>query len=133
MSTLSRSTTVSIIGTGDFARGLALRLLKCGHKVNAGSRHPERVQLAMLQDAIQASEVIFLAIPSSAHATFAKHDAILEGKIVVDVSNTDKPKKNWSVAEELANLLPKSNIVKGVNTIPAYSLHLELNNGNRDV
>ena len=31
---------ISIIGSGDFGRGLALRMVQCGYKVYIGSRNP---------------------------------------------------------------------------------------------
>ena len=31
---------ISIIGSGDFGRGLALRMVQCGYKVCIGSRNP---------------------------------------------------------------------------------------------
>ena len=37
------SMVVSIIGSGDFGRGLALRMVKCGYKVCIGSRNPEGI------------------------------------------------------------------------------------------
>ena len=35
------SMAVSIIGSGDFGRGLALGMVQCGYKVCIGSRNPE--------------------------------------------------------------------------------------------
>ena len=35
------SMAISIIGSGDFGRGLALRMVQCGYKVYIGSRNPE--------------------------------------------------------------------------------------------
>ena len=34
------SLVISIIGSGDFGRGLALRMVQCGYKVCIGSRNP---------------------------------------------------------------------------------------------
>ena len=36
------SNVIAIIGSGDFGRGLALRMVQCGFSVNIGSRNPER-------------------------------------------------------------------------------------------
>ena len=34
------SMAATIIGSGDFGRGLALRMVQCGYKVYIGSRNP---------------------------------------------------------------------------------------------
>ena len=33
--------SITIIGSGDFGRALALRMIQCGYKVYIGSRNPE--------------------------------------------------------------------------------------------
>ena len=50
--------------------------------------------------------------------------ALLEGKIVVDVSNraTVRRTSELSQAEQLARLLPGSKVVKSFNVLSAYSL-----------
>ena len=35
------SVVISIIGSGDFGRGLALRMVQCGNTVYIGSRNPD--------------------------------------------------------------------------------------------
>ena len=35
------SVVISVIGSGDFGRGLALRMVQCGYIVYIGSRNPE--------------------------------------------------------------------------------------------
>ena len=35
--------SITIIGSGDFGRGLALRMVQCGYNVFIGSRHPNGI------------------------------------------------------------------------------------------
>ena len=35
--------TITIIGSGDFGRGLALRMVQCGYNVYIGSRNPNGI------------------------------------------------------------------------------------------
>ena len=36
----NETVAITIIGSGDFGRGLALRMVQCGYKVYIGSRNP---------------------------------------------------------------------------------------------
>ena len=36
-----RPMSITIIGSGDFGRALALRMIQCGYEVYIGSRNPE--------------------------------------------------------------------------------------------
>ena len=36
----NKATKISIVGSGDFGRGLALRMVQCGYNVSIGSRNP---------------------------------------------------------------------------------------------
>ena len=145
------NTQIGIIGTGDYARALAKRLMYSGHSVTCGSRTPARKNLAQIDPAlkevcisstaecIEISDIIFLAIPAEVHNTIKKFSNNLEGKIVVDISNPvsedDVKALDGSIAENLARLLPQAKIVKAFNTLSAYGLEVDasITTGNRDV
>src|SRR5436190_1303568 len=136
---------VTIIGAGNMARGIGSRLIEGGHvvalfnrdwkKANAlaselGTGKPAgSVEVASLDRALQ-NPIVFLAVTFAAAREFATANAVkLAGKIVVDVSNplnasfdglVTAPGK--SAAEEIADLLPGSRVVKAFNTIFATTL-----------
>ncbi|MEQ2196125.1 Metalloreductase steap2 [Xenoophorus captivus] len=63
-------TTVAVLGSGDFSRGITIRLLRSGFRVVVGSRHPKLashsfphvVDVSHYEDAIRKSNIVFLAI-----------------------------------------------------------------------
>src|SRR5262245_50039810 len=135
---------VTIIGAGNMARGIASRLVAGGHAISLVDRDWQKasalaadlgkeagatVAAASLDHAL-ANPVVVLALPFAAAREFAAANAVkLAGKIVVDISNplnatfdglVTAPGK--SAAEEVANLLPKSRVVKAFNTTFAGTL-----------
>src|SRR5262249_26543378 len=126
---------VTIIGAGNMARGIASRFVAGGHagslvdrdwqKANAlaadlGEATPGATVAAASLDRALAGPIVVLALPFAAAREFAAANAVkLAGKIVVDITNplnatydglVTAPGK--SAAEEIANLLPKSRVVK---------------------
>ena len=142
---------VGIIGTGDYARALAKRLLYGGYTVTCGSRSPERKNLAEIDPALKdvsitsitecitKSTIIFIAVPPEVHNSIKTFAEKLEGKVVVDVSNPvseeDANALTESIAENLSQLLPSARVVKAFNTLSAYGLEVDasITTGNRDV
>lgn len=136
---------ITIIGAGNMARGIGARLVEGGHAVLIVDHQPEkaaalaaelrarragaRAEAATVEAAL-ANPVVVLAVPFAAARDFAAANAAgLAGKIVVDISNplnttydglVTAPGK--SAAEEIANLLPKSRVVKAFNTTFAGTL-----------
>jgi predicted dinucleotide-binding enzyme len=135
---------VTIVGAGNMAGGIASRLVEGGHTValvdrnwqkasalaaDLGGGKPGAAEAASLDRAL-ANPVIVLALPFAAARDFASANAAkLAGKIVVDITNplnatydglVTAPGK--SAAEEIANLLPKSRVVKAFNTTFAGTL-----------
>jgi 8-hydroxy-5-deazaflavin:NADPH oxidoreductase len=100
-------------GTGKEGRGMALRWAKAGHTVFVGSREADRAQTAAAEmstevgkslqggsntQAIQASEIVVLSVPYSAHtSTLEALKAELAGKILVDITVPLQPPKISSV------------------------------------
>ncbi|XP_053715536.1 metalloreductase STEAP2 isoform X2 [Synchiropus splendidus] len=123
--------TVAILGSGDFSKCLTFRLLRGGFHVVVGSRHPKRaaqsfphvVDVTHHEDAVGKADVVFLAIRREHYSILWDLKHLMEGKILVDVSNNRRvnqyPESN---AEYLASLLPDSIVVKGFNVIPAWTM-----------
>jgi predicted dinucleotide-binding enzyme len=89
---------ISIIGTGHMAQYLAQGWLKAGHTIQFGSRQPDTKanMLAQMSGAtvtsnevaLQAAEVVVIAIPFTAVKPFAQQQAnLLRNKLVIDISN----------------------------------------------
>ncbi|XP_078283956.1 metalloreductase STEAP4-like [Rhinoraja longicauda] len=121
---------ICIFGTGDFGRSLGMRLLKSGHPVVFGSRNPQNstllpsgAQVLTHRDALKESKIIFLAIHRENYDFLLALSNLLDGKVLVDVSNNLRmnqyPESN---AQYLSQLLPKAIVVKGFNTVSAWAL-----------
>ncbi|XP_068604071.1 metalloreductase STEAP2 [Brachionichthys hirsutus] len=123
--------TVAILGSGDFSKCLAIRLLRCGFHVVLGSRHPKLaaqsfphvVDVTHHEDALGKASIVFLAIRREHYSALWDLKHLLKGKVLVDVSNNRRvnqyPESN---AEYLASFLPDSIVVKGFNVISAWTL-----------
>jgi NADPH-dependent F420 reductase len=138
---------VTIIGTGNMARGIGTRLLAGGNNVTLLGIERENAEelAAQLQDAAAGDasaqagasgdpiegDVVVLAVPYGAVESVAEQYASeLSGKAVVDITNP----VDWesmdrlvtppdsSAAEEIAKLLPEAAIVKAFNTTFAGTL-----------
>ncbi len=145
------SQNMGIIGTGDYARALAKRLIFSGHRVVCGSRNPSSknltqidaalkdVSVCSIPDCITRCGLLFLAVPAEVHNTMEKFADQLKEKIIIDISNPlseeDAKAMDVSLAESLAKLLPKSTIIKAFNTLSAYGLEVDasITTGNRDI
>ena len=130
---------ISIIGAGNMARGIGTRFIAGGNIVTVAGKDPVKATalakdlraskpgaeaVAATIDAALANDVIVLALPFAAARDFAMANAAkLAGKVIIDITNplndtyddlATAPGK--SAAEEIANLLPKSKVVKAFNT-----------------
>ncbi|XP_043930927.1 metalloreductase STEAP3 [Protopterus annectens] len=133
----SGQTIIGILGTGDFARSLASRLLYSGFQVVVGSRYPKRsinffpatADVTTQEDAISKADIFFVALHQEHYSTLCDFKDGLSGKVLVDVSNKNEVNMySESNAEYLASLFPDSVVVKGFNVISAWSLQ----NGPKD-
>ena len=130
---------IAIIGHGNVGRALATSLNRAGHEVVLAGRNPERslavatelgVRAATTRAAAAAAEVVILAIPfASAGREVASEIAdLVDGKVVVDVTNAAKPDysgplfEGTSAAEQFAAWLPGARVVKAFNTLFASSM-----------
>ncbi|XP_038599193.1 metalloreductase STEAP3 [Tachyglossus aculeatus] len=138
--------TVAILGSGDFARSLASRLVGSGFRVLVGSRNPKRVEglfpdaasVVSQAEAVGPADVVFVAVFRDHYRTLGPLAARMAGKILVDVSNAAEPGgpapgPGRSNAEHLASLFPASLVVKAFNGLSAWSLQQGPRDGNRQV
>lgn len=134
---------VTIIGNGNMAKGIALRLINGGHEVVIHAKDKtkgdelveqlkqasESVAVSLASVGSDVGEIVIIAIPYGEVGNIAKEYNGFEGKIVIDITNpvdfnTFKliPEPGKSGAEEIAKLLPASNVVKAFNTTLAGTL-----------
>ncbi|KAM5152574.1 metalloreductase STEAP3 [Mantella aurantiaca] len=135
--------TIGILGSGDFARSLAARLLCSGYKVVVGSRNPKRssalfpadAEVTFQADAAQRTDVIFVAVFRDHYSTLSGLAGDLAGKILVDVSNNLEVNCGGreSNAEYLAAIFPQCTVVKAFNVVSAWALQSGPKDGNKQV
>jgi NADPH-dependent F420 reductase len=135
---------VTIIGTGNMARGIGSRLVSGGHDVSYVGKETGKAEEAAA--AVQAAgngkasvakmmddlgEVVVLAVPFGANIELVKElGSRLTGKVVVDIANPLKPTfdglatvADSSSAEEVAKAAVKeAKVVKAFNTTFAGAL-----------
>ncbi|XP_026768527.3 metalloreductase STEAP3 [Pangasianodon hypophthalmus] len=140
----SSSSTVAILGSGDFSRSLSMRLVACGYGVAVGSRCVKRIAPGLFLDAVElssqeeavakAKSLVFMALFPEHYPSLLGLRSALAGKILVDVSNAvDLSSNRPSNAEQLAEMFPDSVVVKGFNTISAWTLQTGAQDGSRQV
>ena len=135
---------VSMIGTGNMARGIGTRLISGGHDVvfiGRGANEAEEA-VAAVKDAgsgaaskgtmsDELGEVVVLAVPFGANVDLVKElGSRLAGKVVIDIANPLKPTfdglataSDSSSAEEVAKAAVKeARVVKAFNTTFAGAL-----------
>ncbi|XP_042871597.1 metalloreductase STEAP3-like [Penaeus japonicus] len=137
-----RKKKVVILGSGDMSLALCQALVRVGMRPVVGSRTPESarpclrlpgVRVTSVQEALTEGEMVLVAIPAEHHEALPRQ--LLEGKIVVDVSNrpAESPRRAVSVAECLQGSLPESHVVKAFNTLSAFALQQGNVRGSREV
>ncbi|XP_053273208.1 metalloreductase STEAP3 isoform X2 [Pleuronectes platessa] len=133
---------IGILGTGDFSRSLARRLVASGYHVLVGSRNPkhslalfpEDAELTSQMEAATQADLVFVAVFPEHHSTLLQLKPALAGKTLVDVSNGLQINRDGpSNAHQLADLFPESFVVKGFNTISAWNLQVGPRDGSRQV
>ena len=125
---------ITIIGTGNMARGIATRALAGGHAVTLlGTERAKAEALAgeLPGDARAGEvgdrlvgEVVVLAVWYQAVPdVLARYGDQLDGKVVVDITNPVDPDtyaplsvEAGSVAQEIAGAVPGAKVVKAFNT-----------------
>jgi 8-hydroxy-5-deazaflavin:NADPH oxidoreductase len=124
---------VTIIGTGNMARGVGSRALAGGHDVTVvgkDSQHAEAVvadigggKVAVAGDAIEGDVVVLAVYYPDARGAVEQYADQLAGKVVVDITNPVNDTfdglvvpPDGSATDELASLAPGARFVKAFNT-----------------
>jgi 8-hydroxy-5-deazaflavin:NADPH oxidoreductase len=134
---------VTIIGTGNMARGIGSRLVAGGHDVTVLGKETEAAE-AVVQDlgadgsakagrsgeAIAGDVVVLAVYYPDAKAAVEQYGEALSGKVVIDISNPVNETyddlvtpPDSSAAQELAASAPGARVVKAFNTTFARTLH----------
>lgn len=91
-------------------------------------------QVTSQMEAASQADLVFVAVFPEHHTTLVNLKPALAGKTLVDVSNGLRVNKDGpSNAEQLADLFPESSIVKGFNTISAWTLQVGPRDGSKQV
>ncbi|KGJ71823.1 NADP oxidoreductase, partial [Cryobacterium roopkundense] len=134
--------TITILGSGNMARGIGTRAVAAGRTLQILSRDAEQAAALAAElganitsgsvDSVPAGDIIVLAVPyNAARELVATYGAALAGKTVVDISNpinfatfdSLSVAPGTSAAEELAALAaPGVTVVKAFNTTFAGTL-----------
>ena len=135
---MSNKETIAIIGTGRMGGAIGTRLASLGHTIIYGSRSPhadDKAELAAStgngasvmgqREAAQAADIVLIAIPWSSAVDVVPNLGILEGKILMDVTNALSPGDggfltpavDTSAGEIIQQWLPNSKVVKVFNTV----------------
>jgi predicted dinucleotide-binding enzyme len=123
------------------AAAIAGRTAKAGHTVEVISRDPAKAQALAdkLADgattgaygAAPAGDIVILAVPyTGAASVVADFGDTLDGKVIIDITNTASPELNGLVspagssgAQEIAKILPAgAHVVKAFNTLFGHVL-----------
>lgn len=132
--------TITIIGTGNMARGLATRALAAGRSVEVFNRDADKAAAFATElgagvtsgtiGQAPAGEIVVLALPfDAAKEVVTNYGQALAGKTVIDITNPVNFETfdslvvapGTSAAEEIAALTP-GNVVKAFNTTFAGAL-----------
>lgn len=130
---------ITIVGTGNMARGIATRALAGGHSVTLlgtetakaqalGDELSGDVRAGQVGDPL-AGDVVVLAVWYAAVDVLRRYRDQLDGKVVVDITNpidveAFEPLKleAGSAAQEIAAKAPRAKVVKAFNTTFASTL-----------
>ena len=114
---------IAILGKGNVGSALERGLSRAGHEVRTSKRHDAREKAGW-------GDVVMLAVPFPAIDEVVRDiGAIVDGKIVVDVTNALTPDMQLALgystsgAEQLQKKLPKSRVVKAFNTV--FAEHMD--------
>ncbi|MFN7663249.1 MAG: NADPH-dependent F420 reductase [Inhella sp.] len=132
--------SVSIIGAGNVGMALARAFTRAGESVVLGVPQPakvaeavaalgERARVGSVDEAIDASDLVILAVPHAATAAIAQSRPDWQGRVLVDATNPLAPGlagltvgTSTSAAEELARLASGARVVKAFNTTGAENM-----------
>lgn len=123
------SVKIVVVGSGNFGRALAGRLVQSGYSVTIASRNPDNMNSTLVpagvemlgMDSVAKADLVIVCIPKDFYASLP--GPLMAGKVVVDVSNrSTSSKDSQSQAEYLSSLYPECQVVKAFNVLSAYTL-----------
>lgn len=119
---------IAIIGTGNIGSALGKAWSKAGHKISLGVRDVENfkgkemldlpnISAHTISDAVRLSEVILVAVPTTAAIDIAKIMGDVSGKVIIDAINSVrvKPEGYNNSFEAFTDLAKGAEIVKCFN------------------
>ena len=131
---------ITILGTGNMARGIATRALAGGHRVTLlghepggaealAAELPGDVRVGTAGDPLEDDVVVLAVWYQALDDVVARYRDQLAGKVLVDISNPVDPQTfqpltvdAGSAAQELARKAPGARVVKAFNTTFAPTL-----------
>ena len=131
---------ITIVGTGNMARGIGSRALAGGHNVTLVGKDEERaqeaasalegsVQTAVSGDPVEGDLVVLAVYYSDARQAVEQYADQLAGRVVVDITNPVNESfdglvvpPDGSATAELAKLAPEARFIKAFNTTFARTL-----------
>jgi predicted dinucleotide-binding enzyme len=131
---------ITIIGTGNMARGIATRALEGGHSVTLlgteqakaealAAELPGEAQAGAVGDPLSGDVVVLAVWYQAVPDLLARYGDQLDGRVVVDITNPVDPEtyapltvEAGSVAQEIAATVPGARVVKAFNTTFAGTL-----------
>ena len=129
---------VTIIGTGNMARGIGSRVIAGGHGLTVVGKDAERAEAvvsdigdgtATTGDPIEGDVIVLAVYYPDARSIVEQHGDQLAGKVVVDITNPVNETfddlvvpADSSATAELAALAPDARFVKAFNTTFATTL-----------
>ncbi len=131
---------ITIVGTGNMARGIATRALAGGHSVTLLGTSAENaeglagelsgdVRVGASGDPLAGAVVVLAVWYQSVGDVLGRYGGQLDGKVVVDIINPIDPEsfeplriEAGSVTEEIASAVPGARVVKAFNTTFAGTL-----------
>jgi NADPH-dependent F420 reductase len=136
---------VTIIGTGNMARGIGSRVVAGGHDLTVVGRESDKaeavaadiggessVSAATSGDRIEGEVVVLAVYYQDAREAVEQHRDQLAGRVVVDITNPVNETfdelvvpADGSATAELANLAPDARFVKAFNTTFANTLRTD--------
>src|SRR3954454_4572898 len=131
---------ITIIGTGNMARGIATRALEGGHGVTLlgteqakaealAAELPGEAQAGAVGNPLSGDVVVLAVWYQAVDDVLARYGDQLDGKVVVDITNPVDPTtyapltiEAGSVAQEIEAAVPGAKVVKAFNTTFAGTL-----------
>jgi hypothetical protein len=123
---------IAILGAGHVGGALTRAARDAGHDVIVAAKHADKAEALAKEagaraartprEAVDAAEVVVLAIPYGAVRSAISELGPLDGRVLIDVTNPLTPSMDGlaterSAAEEIRDAAPEAKVVKAFNTL----------------